>query len=728
MATRSDGTSKLDTLTDVTILCLVILFLFSYFRPEYLFSLTTTTGGDTGSHYATAQYMRDVLLPQGRISGWMMGNYAGFPLFQFYFPLPFVLMALLSYAIPLQIAFKLITILGVVALPLCCYAALRLMDQRSPVPAAGAILSLCFLFMEANSMWGGNILSTLAGEFAYGIGMSLAVLMTGTLYRGIRDGRYLILNGVLLFLTGFSHGYALLFAVAMSTFFLFDRASFLKNGIYLFAVYAVGFLLLGFWLIPLMAHMEYTTAYADRWRIKSLLEIFPPILWPAMFLGAAGLGMAGFRFTRAPDAMRRLAGAGKPAAFFAYVILLCWACYLIAPWIGVVDIRFLPFMQLFLMLGGAMGLGVLTEQLKQKWVVPLLLLVCVLPFVSHLEKKASAWIPWNYNGFETKGLWPAFSEVNRYLEGSVGDPRVVYEHSPLHNEAGTTRAFESLPFFSGRSTLEGLYMQSSISSPFVFYIQSEISKESSRPFPQYRYSSVNLAAGIEHLTLFNVRDYIVVSPEIREIIRKFPEFTLKKGIPPYFIYELTKNENRYVVPLEFEPVRYDGDDWKGSFFEWFRTYGENKSVHLVFDPGTGAGGSRFKAAVAPFPPVPSDDRTGGGRTVVALPRIPVGRTCSVMEEIRDEEILITTSDPGVPLLIKVSYHPNWKVEGADGIYLASPSFMLIYPNRTDVRLYYGKTGWDYAGYAATGAGIVIVLVTGWAGIRRRKVSEQKMIG
>jgi len=724
MATQSDGTSKLDTLTDVTILCLVILFLFSYFRPEYLFSLTTTTGGDTGSHYATAQHMRDVLIPQGRISGWIMGNYAGFPLFQFYFPLPFVLMALLSYVIPLQIAFKLITILGVVTLPLCCYASLCLMDQRAPVPAAGAILSLCFLFMEANSMWGGNILSTLAGEFAYGIGMSLAVLFTGTLYRGIRDGRYLILNGVLLFLTGFSHGYALLFAVALSTFFLFDRVSFLKNGIYLFTVHALGFLLLGFWLIPLIAHMEYTTAYADRWRIKSLLEIFPPILWPAMFFAAAGLGMAGLRFTHAPDAVRRLAGAGKPAALFAYVILLCWACYCAAPWIGVVDIRFLPFMQLFLMLGGAMSLGVLTERLKQKWMMPLLLLVCVLPFVSHLEKKASAWIPWNYNGFETKGLWPAFSEVNRYLEGSVSDPRVVYEHSPLHNEAGTTRAFESLPFFSGRSTLEGLYMQSSISSPFVFYIQSEISKESSRPFPQYRYSPVNLAAGVEHLKLFNVRDYIVVSSTIKEMIREFPEFTLKRGIPPYFIYELTTNENRYVVPLQFEPVLCDADDWKGSSFRWFQSYGKHRGVHLVFDPEGKTDRSRFKAAVSAFPPPLSDAVFDKAGVSGSLPRIPVGRTCSVTEEVRGEEILITTSDPGVPLLIKMSYHPNWKVEGANGIYLASPSFMMIYPNRNDVRLYYGKTLWDYAGYAATGAGIVIVLVMGWAGIRRRKVSEQ----
>ncbi|MDD5722285.1 MAG: 6-pyruvoyl-tetrahydropterin synthase-related protein [Syntrophales bacterium] len=711
------GQSKLESLTDITVLCLIVFFLFSYFRPEYLFSPTTTTGGDTGSHYATAQYMRNVLLPQGRITGWMMGNYAGFPLFQFYFPLPFIVMALLSHAIPLQIAFKLITILGVVTLPLCCYAALRLMDQRFPVPASGAIFSLLFLFMEANSMWGGNILSTLAGEFAYGIGMSLAVLFAGTLYRGIPNDRHLALNAVLIFLIGFSHGYALLFAVAMTSFFLFDRVSFLRNGIYLFKMHGLGFLLLGFWLIPLIGKITYTTAYADRWFIKSLLEIFPPILWPAMVLAVAGLVAIVFLCIRRPEAIRRFAGAGKAAAFFAYVIALCWICYHVAPQIGVTDIRFLPFMQVFMMLTGALGLGVLTAPLKHRWAAPMVLLICVLPCISHLEKNISAWISWNYNGFETKGLWPAFREVNQYLKGSVGDPRVVYEHSSLHNGAGTTRAFESLPFFSGRSTLEGVYMQSSISSPFVFYIQSEISKESSRPFPQYRYSNVDLAAGIEHLKLFNVRDFVVISPEIREMIQAFPEFRLKKVVFPYWVYELTTNANRYVIPLEFKPVLCEAKDWKGASFRWFQTYKKNRGIHLVFDPGGATDRSRFKAAVPSFPPPMPEGLSGEEAPSVSLPRIPVGRTCSVSEEIRDEEIIIKTSDPGVPLLIKVSYHPNWKVEGADRIYLVSPSFMLIYPNRPDVRLSFGRTAWDYLGYAMTSAGILILL---WIGILRMK--------
>src|SRR5262249_8968944 len=58
-----------------------------------------------------------------------------------------------------------------------------------PFPALGAVASLVFLFNEGNSMWGGNIPSTLAGEFAFSLGFGLAVLFFGGIYRGIETGR-----------------------------------------------------------------------------------------------------------------------------------------------------------------------------------------------------------------------------------------------------------------------------------------------------------------------------------------------------------------------------------------------------------------------------------------------------------------------------------------------------------------------------------------------------------
>jgi len=713
LATRN---SQLATLIpDILINLAIILLLFSYFKPEYLFSNTITTGGDTGSHYYTAKYLREVLLPHGKIVGWMMGNYAGFPVFQFYFPFPFLLMAVLSYLIPLQISFKLITVLGIFILPLCSYVALRLMDQRFPVPAVGAVFSLFFLFMEANSMWGGNITSTLAGEFAYGIGMSLAVVFAGTLYKGIKSGKYIFLNAILIFLIGFSHGYTLLFAVLMSSFFLFDYRNFLKNVIYLLKVHTLGFLLLGFWLIPLIGNIHYTTAYADRWFIKSILEIFPPILWPGIILTALGVIMTLFllisSFKFQVSSFLSSNSELVTLLYLLYGMALAWFFYLIAPEINVIDIRFLPFLQIFFMLAGALGLGILIKPLnmrllKIRWMIPVIALLLVIPYVNHFEKKIESWIPWNYTGFEAKRLWPAFSSVNHFLKGSMSNPRVVYEHSPLHNAAGTTRAFESLPLFSGRSTLEGLYMQSSISSPFVFYIQSEISQKSSRPFPQYKYSNVNLAGGIEHLKLFNVKDFIVVSPEIKEKIKEFPQFKPAKTIPPYSIYELTTNENRYVTPLRYEPILCKTQNWKKTFFSWFRNYRKHEGVHLIFDPNSSVDKSRFKSAV-------------DSSLFQSLPRIPINKPCEVSEEIREDEIIIRTSAPGVPLLIKVSYHPNWKVDGADKVYLTSPSFMLIYPNQEEVRLYFGKTFWNYFGNVLTILGVTIIIF-GFVPFAKRK--------
>ena len=39
------------------------------------------------------------------------------------------------------------------------------------------------------------------------------------------------------------------------------------------------------------------------------------------------------------------------------------------------------------------------------------------------------------------------------------------------------------------------------------------------------------------------------------------------------------------------------------------------------------------------------------------------------------------SRPGHPLLVKVSYHPRWRAEGADGPYLVSPALMMVVPRQ-----------------------------------------------
>ena len=285
------------------------------------------------------------------------------------------------------------------------------------------------------------------------------------------------------------------------------------------------------------------------------------------------------------------------------------------------------------------------------------------------------WIKWNYEGFENKQSWNKFSEINEFLKGYINDARVVYEHSTLHNSFGTERAFENLPLFAGRSTLEGLYMQSSISAPFIFYIQSEMSKQNSCPFwNNYKCSGIDIDRGTDHLKMFNVGNFIAVSDEIKSIISKSPEYNLVKTIDDYNIYEIKYNENKYAVPLKYEPVLVSSKAWKKLFYNWFVE--GDLDVHLVLDSGFQKKDYGFK--------ILSDET---GIDTKHLKKISIEK-CKVDSELGQEEIKIKTDCIGKPVLVKVSYHPKWKVEGADKIYLASPSFMLIFPKQNDVRIYY----------------------------------------
>ncbi len=679
---------------DSAILIALFAFLLSYFHPSLILSQNIPTGGDMASHYYPAQYLKDVLLRKGRIVGWLQGNYAGFPLFQVYFPCPFLFIVLLSYMIPMQIAFKIVAILGIFSLPFCVYSTLRLMNYKFPIPILGALFALPFLFMEANSMWGGNIPSTLAGEFSFGIGLSLSILFLGFFYRGIENRRGIIGNGILLFFIGFNHAYTLIFSVLTSAFFLITLEDFVYKLKYLLKVYLIAFLLISFWAIPLVANMAYTTNFNIVWKMDSFFEVVPVILIPFAGISVAGSIAHGYLWItkREPTDLRLW--------YLWFGIFVSMFFYFSANKIGVVDIRFLPFVQVLLMVIAAVGFSRGVQYVKLSWMIPIIVAPLIFLWVSKEVAYIPQWIAWNFTGFESKEFWPQFGKINQYLKGTENDPRVVYEHAPEHNAIGTTRAFESLPLFSGRSTLEGLYMQSTITSPFVFYIQSEISKVASAPLPDYTYTSLNLKEGIKHLKMFNVKDFIVISDVVKSAIRQLPEFQLKASFSPYEIYELTTNDNHYVTPLPYEPVLCITNNWKKLFFEWFKDSRVN-GVHLVLYNKKTC--SQKATDSLPFRHTIHDDNLKN------IPRIPIDtRGAYVKELVKDDEVLIETNWIDKPLLVKISYHKNWKVIGAREIYQVSPSFMLIYPQSKYVRLYFGYGISDYLGRGLSILGIIII--------------------
>jgi hypothetical protein len=173
---------------DVLVVLSVILVVVCSLHPSLLISGTTITGGDTGSHLALPAYLRS----QGNIfdvTPWYPGWFAGIPAYTYYWVLPDYLATLASYVISFAVAFKLATILGSVLMPVTAYAMAKLFKAPRPVPAALAIATLPFLFDASYTIDGGNLFSTMAGEYAFSLSLAFSLLAIGLFARGVRTGR-----------------------------------------------------------------------------------------------------------------------------------------------------------------------------------------------------------------------------------------------------------------------------------------------------------------------------------------------------------------------------------------------------------------------------------------------------------------------------------------------------------------------------------------------------------
>ncbi len=185
----------------------------SLFSGGNILASNTPAGGDMGAHVWGPAYLRDHLLPQGRLAGWTPDWYAGFPAYQFYMVLPSLAIALLSFVMPYGVAFKLVTVSGVLSLPVCAWAFGKLSDTPFPGAPLYAVGATMFLFDRGFSIYGGNIPSTLAGEFAFSISLSFAVLYLGFLAKALRTGQGRGWAAVTLALVGLNHLIPFIFVI-----------------------------------------------------------------------------------------------------------------------------------------------------------------------------------------------------------------------------------------------------------------------------------------------------------------------------------------------------------------------------------------------------------------------------------------------------------------------------------------------------------------------------------
>lgn len=254
-----------------TLITFAIIYTFILqFFGSYMLTKTTTTGGDLGSHWILAQYLRDYLVPHGKLIGWYPHWMGGLPILQYYFVPPYFLMVLLSPFITLEIAFKLVSAAWIFFTPIAFYYAAKGLGFEKPGPEIAAALSLGLTWLETVSggnyaQWGGNVKSAMAGQFTYGLSIAFTALCLGMLWEGYHSKKRITLNAVVFSMVVLHHLYTTIAVGLASTYFIWHA---LKNrkfdGVfYLAKVFILGFMIAGFWLIPSVAKLGWSSPPRD---------------------------------------------------------------------------------------------------------------------------------------------------------------------------------------------------------------------------------------------------------------------------------------------------------------------------------------------------------------------------------------------------------------------------------------------------------------------------------
>ncbi|TRZ55907.1 MAG: hypothetical protein D4S02_16845 [Rhodocyclaceae bacterium] len=657
----------------------------------FLNSNNWPTGGDTASHILYAKLYTDNLLWTGQVTAWLPEVFAGLPFLSYYFPLPFVVIALLSKPLGFAAGFKWGAFLASMLLPGAALTASRYWLRFSwPAACFAALAALAFLLHEQNSIWGGNLSSTLSGEFAYSYGVFFALLAMLAWCRATHRSHGWVLPALLEAASGFSHGFPLL-VVGFSTLFLSLEAGRQQRAavlVMLLKGHLLAFCLLGGWLWPMLEMHSLTIPNDASFPLTNWRDLFPATLWPVTALGGVGIAALALSQVRRTwsglqaQAVRYLAGAAGLAA----------VAFIAGDQLGLADIRFFPLVWLFGGIACAWLAGQALSAIRVRFIPGLITAAIAMGMLGWFGTQVSAvpdWALWNHSGLDAKPQWQVLSRLFPAMRGELWSPRLVFEHDPANNDIGSTRTLEALPLFlNHRPVLEGLYMESALLGPAVYQLQSEVSARPSSPLVRFPSGSLDPEFAARHMNALHSDTMLLRSAEAQAAIEASGLFLAVAAEPPFSLYRL-KHFDSSLVELVKQPLRWlPIEDWMQDSFTWFKTRKRFDAYQPVYgDPVTAKEG-RLPAA--------------GPVRVKGLSR---------------NEMAFETEAVGYPHLIKIAYHPRWRLESRGSLRIAAPGFMLVVPEEKEIVLVYGHTLIGNLGMAASSAA---VLLLAWIASRGRR--------
>ena len=735
-------------------------------HPELVFRNNTPAGGDMGAHVMGPAFLRDHLLPNFQLSGWSNYWYAGFPMYRFYMVLPALLIVLLNTVLPYGIAFKVVAVLGVVTLPFCCFAFGRLARFRYPMPELFALAGLLFLFDESFSIYGGNVKSTMAGEFSFSIALSLAMLGLGLFANGLHTGKYRNWAAIVLALACLSHGIVLIF-VLVAALLVWLIWMDLTRFVYGLTMGVTALLLSAFWVVPFLFNHAFMTDMKYGFRPSGTDDSFWDMFFPlTTFFDVLITAFAVIGFVSS-IVRRHLNGAWLGIAGLAFVA----GVYVTRDSLPVIGLlwnpRLLPFVYLLrylLMMVGIVetayfvvrairsegtlaGRPALLTGTAVAVVVGVSILVIELMFFrimpgasmkAHNGKSvyqwgpvsltstssdalSDAWPQYNFKGYEDKDAYGEYRGLVQTMKGLGEDPangcgRALWENNGENGKYGTTMALMLLPHWTDGciASMEGLFFEASGTTPYHFVTAAAMSQQSSNPVRELRYDNNNGAIGVPYLQTLGVRYVMVFTEAARNQADAQPELTKVASSGPWNIYAVEDTD--LVVPLAFQPVVVNGrsGDPRERNLELGMSWFQHRDEWAAMPADDGPDHWQ-RIDVAADVSRRQEDRVDIVQPVQPIEQVPLPAVTISNVDLGEQDLRFTVDQIGVPVLVKVSYFPNWEISGAEGPYRIAPNLMVVVPTDTEVHLTYGRSGLDIMAYVMTLAGLVLLGVWRWRG-------------
>ena len=291
------------------------------------------------------------------------------------------------------------------------------------------------------------------------------------------------------------------------------------------------------------------------------------------------------------------------------------------------------------------------------------------------------WARWNFTGYEGKPAYPEYHDIVQTMTDlgeTNGCGRAMWEYEEQHDRYGTPMALMLLPFWTDGciGSMEGLYFESSATAPYHWLNADELSTAPSNPQRGLPYvpgaaTQTEFDLGIDHLQMLGVRYYMAISDSMIQHARSNSSLTQVADSGPWVVFEVADSE--LVSPMSDQPAVLTGTSsatgWLDAILPWY------------LDP------SAWKVPLAAGGPA-DWQRIEVGETPTAIPLDANGISNITTDT---DRISFDVSRVGVPVLVKVSYFPNWKVSGAEGPWRVSPNLMVVVPTSEHVSLHFGST-------------------------------------